>query len=248
MASFSIDTSWTTAISRNQSGTKVAVATNKKQIFIIDAVTLEIINVLKPDGLTPSLWCICWSQRNENEIIFQPKNGRIETWNIDIAGGQLNGQWKGPNDFVYVLMESKESQNRSLWYATSDEIGSTSISAESSKELQSLSLQFHSISCCGMDLSVNKNGDSHYIAVGDLGCSLRIWSLDQTSKYNDYQSLCAVQCPMSIRSIKWMPYSDLIFVGCMDGSLCCLRFDGETGSEPRILMQCGSVCCVQCSL
>ena len=245
MTSFSVDTSWTTAISRNRSGTKVAIATNKKQIVIIDAVSLQTMNVLKPNGMSPSLWCIWWSEQNENEIIFQPQNGLISCWNIAVDGGQLNGQWSGPTDFVYVLMEpnplssSENGQTRSLWYATSDSIGFIPISSEP-KGVSSRTLQFHSISCCGVDVSMNEEGDSHYIAVGDLGCSLRIWSLNRKSNYNDHEPLCSIQCPMSIRSVKWMPSTDLIFVGCMDSTLCSLTFDGIKGSDPRVLMQCGS--------
>ncbi len=76
----------------------------QQQILIINALTLKLINIIKNiKNLSPNLWCIEWNKNNENEIIFSPKNGIIEIW--DIIKCELKYKYKTPNEFVYVLKQ-----------------------------------------------------------------------------------------------------------------------------------------------
>eukprot|EP01084_Bolivina_argentea_P264486 448027_1 len=221
----SIKETWNCAVSINDKRDKIAIGTTNKQIIILDTLNLEIINVIKSNEIAPNLWCILWSKTNANDIIFSPKNGEIQVWDTI----KCQHKYCVPTffGFMYVLQHSNEKDY--IWMATSDSIFYQSIANPSfdidikeNNELKEhgiqkksrLSLQFHTISCCGVDFSFNNNGISEYIAVGDLGCCLCIWNnnYDLNIK-NGYNPLIKKQCIMSIRSIKWIPQTNIIFIG-----------------------------------
>jgi len=130
-------------------------------------------------------------------------------------------------DFVYVISQTpfnnkEENDNKNndnsnnlgpLWIVSSDGLYYETFNNVNYK------LQYHTISCCGIDIS----SDSQYIAVGDLGCNVLIWNCNDNKK-ND-KPLIHVQCPMSVRSIKWIPNSSYIVIGCLDGSCLLYVFD-----------------------
>eukprot|EP01083_Nonionella_stella_P287023 976903_1 len=237
---YDINRTWAVASSINADRTMLAASTTSKEILIIDALTLKLLNVIKPKELSPNIWAIIWNKNEPNEIIFSPKNGSIEIWNA--LKGELQYKCTGPPDFVYVLAQIKLDTNDydHLYIASSDSIFMQSIAKPKEEQKQNdtarMTLQYHGITCCGVDLSFNNDGKCEYIAVGDLGCSLCIWSADKNTKYNEYKPLVKKACVMSIRSLKWIPHTNIIFVGCLDGSLCLYRFiDGKDALDTSLL-------------
>merc|ERR1712173_56890 len=109
-----------------------------------------------------------------------------------------------------------------------------------------LSLQYHGVTCCGVDLSFDTaKGGCNFIAVGDLGCSLLIWPLNVDTYY---QPLIRKSCVMSVRALKWVPHTNIIFVGCMDGSLSLYRFDAQDEDEDvlPVIHHCGAgITCIE---
>eukprot|EP01084_Bolivina_argentea_P253444 425706_1 len=186
-----INQTWTVAISINTKRTMIAIATTNKQILIINALTLELINIIKDNNISPNLWCIEWNKNNENEIIFSPKNGIIQIW--DVMRGELKYKYKSPNEFIYVLKQiklNKTDKNYNYLYCVSQDsihlqninINHNEQKTETKMPMDIETLQYHTISCCGIDLSFNSDGKCEYIAVGDLGCSLYIWSNNSKKK------------------------------------------------------------------
>ena len=122
-------------------------------------------------------------------------------------------------------------------------------SVQTTKDNSNYYIQYHTLSCCGIDFS----SDSKYIAVGDLGCNFMIWErngntnaktkndsdnetkengvdnviANYDSSDNNYTPIVAEKAVMSVRSIKWIPNSEYILIGCLDGSLCLYVFDSE---------------------
>ena len=220
LTDYLLDRRWTCAIARNPRGDKVAVATQRREIVIVDALSLQLLQVIRRSDLSPNLWCILWSAHDQ--ITFAPRNGRLETWQIGDA--EPMRVMAAPNDFMYVVRSDTES--RALWLASADSLFLQSIGAE-----HRLSLRVHGITCCGVDVAFDGAGQSRFVAVGDLGCSLRVWSLDAATQFNAHRPVASARCAMSVRSLKWLPHSDAILVGCMDGSLCSFHFDVHTSDS-----------------
>eukprot|EP01084_Bolivina_argentea_P005085 9617_1 len=182
----SINKTWAVAISINDKRTMLAIATTNKDILIINTITLESINIIKHKELSPNLWCIEWNKNNENDIIFSPKNGTIEIW--DVITAELKCKYKVPKEFIYILKQVKLNKSdknyNHIYCASSDSIFLQNIREENELEQERKeesknmtyfeTLKYHTITCCGVDFSFNNEGKCEYIAVGDLGCSLYI--------------------------------------------------------------------------
>ena len=224
-----IGRTWTVAASMNRNGTKLAICTTNREILIIDALSLELINIIKHKELSPNLWSILWNKNEENQIIFSSKNGVIEVW--DVIKPEFKYKCPAPTDFIYVLNQVKINNDDYLQIATSEYLFFQSMNKMNQKQdvenmnKSRLTLKYHTITCCGIDLSFNGDGKCDYIAVGDLGCSLFIWCNAKTSNYNHYKPLIKKSCVLSIRSLKWIPNTNIIFVGSLDGSLSLYKFN-----------------------
>jgi len=84
------------------------------------------------------------------------------------------------------------------------------------KNGQTLSIEYHSMTCCGVDF----HPDFNMIAVGDFTGNVTIWPLEFNSGHVDMINRFNVAMP--VRSISWQQ-NGIIAVGCMGGSLFAIH-------------------------
>lgn len=191
-----------------------------RHVYILNSETLEVVNDMIVLG-SGGIQCL----HIDHDFFYVPSsNGSLFRYTMD---GMFDKEFKLPSGTVYNLNWAVRDEK---WWACIDgRIHRCSVSE--TKVLDNEEVEYHSLTCCGVDLSP----DGQFIVSGDFLGNAIIWDV-KTHEIVDQMFIGA-----SIRCIEWI--GDVILLGGMDSNLYRWNYKLKS-SVDQLGTHSGSIICM----
>jgi WD40 repeat protein len=227
-----------TVVHHDETCDHLAVAFQDRSVAVLKTNSLHQVARFKPETAS-HIKCMLFE---ESSILLRTKRGfgrwliaenqepkLVDDYNIPSVSGNI----------FYIGYKHAKSNNsredRAVWIASDSQMHSVDLNTP---ETNSYSINFHNLTCCGVDFSP----DGKYVVSGDFSGDVMLWEVDP----NVHKPLLVCNVGMSIRALCCREYGNQLYIyaGTLDG--CLFRWkvnvaDKTCEMAEKVLSMCDTI-------